>query len=408
MASNSELALITKLLDIEGMKVKNYSLIPGIGVLIYLKSQEKKVVCPRCGKKTDKLHQNREYTVRDLPISQQPVYLKVNRRRLRCPSCQKIFAEKFNWVKKRKTYTERFKTKILTEVLESDIKNVAGRNDVSEQEIETMLKEVGEELVAEKPQEIKRLGIDEIALVKGQKNYCAVLVDLDERVIVGILPKRTKEEVRKHLESWGEEVLGQIEEVSIDFWKPYQTVVSEVISQAEIVADRFHVMKQINDELDQARRKAKREAKKIKKKTERESVNEGLTKSKYVLLKNESELSERELEKLKEVQKVAPELGKMHQLKEEFRKIFEDSNNWKKGLLSFGDWLTEAWDYFPKSSRTIRRWIGEIITYFDHRTSQGVVEGINNKIKLIKRRAFGFRNFDNFRIRCFVNWHFAC
>lgn len=56
MASHSELALMTKLLDIEGMKVKNYSLIAGIGVLIYLESQEKKVVCPRCGKKTDKLH----------------------------------------------------------------------------------------------------------------------------------------------------------------------------------------------------------------------------------------------------------------------------------------------------------------------------------------------------------------
>jgi transposase len=312
MASNSELALMTKLLDIEGMKVKNYSLIAGIGVLIYLESQDKKVPCPHCGKKTDKLHQNREL--------RSEIYLALN----------------------------------------------------------------------------------------GQKNYCAVLVDLDQRVIVGILPKRTKEEVRKHLESWGEEVLGQIEEVSIDLWKPYQTVVGEVIPHAEIVADRFHVMKQINDELDEARRKAKRKAKKIKKKTERESVKKGLTKSKYVLLKNESELSDREQEKLKEVREVAPELGKMHQLKEEFRKIFEDSSNWKEGLLSFGDWLTEASEYFPKSSKTIRRWIGEIIPYFDHRTSQGVVEGINNKIKLIKRRAFGFRNFDNFRIRCFVNWHFAC
>ena len=69
MASNSELSLMTKLLDIEGMKVKNYSLITGIGVLIYLESQEKKVPCPHCGKKTDKLHQNREYTVRDLPLA---------------------------------------------------------------------------------------------------------------------------------------------------------------------------------------------------------------------------------------------------------------------------------------------------------------------------------------------------
>lgn len=406
MASNSELALMTNLLDLEGMKVRNYSITPGIGVLIALESQDPKVPCPHCGKKTDKLHQNREYTVRDLPLAQQSVYLLVNRRRLKCLKCQKVFAEEFEWVKKKKTYTTRLQSKILKELQDSDLKTVAQRNEVSEQEVETMLKDWGEELKTKKPQGIKRLGIDEIALVKGQKNYCAILVDLDQKVVVGILPKRTKAEIRKHLESWGEPVLSQIQEVSIDLWKPYYTVVKEVIPQAEIVADRFHVMKQVNEELDAARKKTKRDAQKNKNKTERESIIQGITHSKYVLLKNESELSEPEKEKLEEVKNVAPELGKMHQLKEEFRQVFQDSNHWCEGLWNLGNWLAEAGTYFPQSSRTVKRWIGEIVTYFDQRTSQGVVEGINNKIKLIKRRAYGFRNFDNFRIRCLISWHF--
>ena len=118
---------------------------------------------------------------------------------MRCNSCGKIFSEELEWLRKKRTYTERFKTKIIEEVLESDIKNVARRNGVSEQEIETMLKELAEDLIEEKPQEIERLEIDEIALVKGRKNYCAILVDIDKRVIVGIIPKRTEEEVSKYL-----------------------------------------------------------------------------------------------------------------------------------------------------------------------------------------------------------------
>ena len=177
--------------------------------------------------------------------------------------------------------------------------------------------------------------------------------------------------------------------------------------QAEIVADKFHVMKQVNEELDRARKRARRAADKLKNKEKKKEILKGLTKSKYVLLKNESDLTETEKEKLKEVKKVAPDLGKMHQLKEKFRQIFEKSKDWVEGLFNLSDWLKDTAEYFPESDGTIRRWLGEIIAYFDRRTSQGVVEGINNKIKLIKRRAYGFRNFDNSRIRSFLNWHFA-
>ena len=97
----------------------------------------------------------------------------------------------------------------------------------------------------------------------------------------------------------------------------------------------------------------------------------------------------------------------MHALKEELRDIFETSKDWSEGLLEIADWLKDVSKYFPKSFGTIRRWIGEIIAYFDERTTQGVVEGINNKLKLIKRRAYGFRNFDNFRLRSFLTWDFS-
>ena len=125
------------------------------------------------------------------------------------------------------------------------------------------------------------------------------------------------------------------------------------------------------------------------------------------MLKNQKDLNESEQAKLKEIEKASPILAKMHSLKEEFRSIFETSTNWGEGLLGIADWLRDVSQYFPKSFGTIKRWIGEIIAYFDEGTTQGVVEGINNKLKLIKRRAYGFTNFDNFRLRSFLTWNFS-
>lgn len=68
-------------------------------------------------------------------------------------------------------------------------------------------------------------------------------------------------------------------------------------------------------------------------------------------------------------------------------------------------WLAKAKNYFPKSNNTIIRWFAEIIPYFDNRMTSGAVEGINNKLKLIKRSAYGFRNFENFRVGCLLNWY---
>ena len=101
-------------------------------------------------------------------------------------------------------------------------------------------------------------------------------------------------------------------------------------------------------------------------------------------------------------------LKRMHELKEEIREFFENPNNWLTGLFELGIWLANAKKYFPNSQNTIIRWLDEIIAYFDNRTTSGVVEGINNKLKLIKRSAYGFRNFENYPVRCLLNWQLIC
>lgn len=406
MSSKSQLNTINEILNIDGMTVTAYKIVDRIGYFIELASKQSKAICLHCGTESDKLHQNHPLTVRDLPLGEHYVYLRINRRQFKCMGCGRKFSEEFNFIKKRSHFTDRMKQKIVEEILSSDIKNVAKRNGLSEQEAETIIKEAGAALVKKKPENLKRLGIDEIAFVKGQKNYCAVLVDLDKKELIAILQNRTQSAISECLKSWGSEVLSQITEVSIDLFSSYKSLANEFMPNAEVVGDRFHVMKQINEELDRERVRIKRETEKIKDKDEKKKKLVALTHSKYALLKNEEDLNELQKEKLIEVRDILPKLAAMHQTKELFREIFESKIDWVHGLLSLCDWLKSADVEFPNSCGTIKRWVGEIIAYFENRTTQGVVEGINNKLKLIKRMGYGFRNFENFQIRSLLAWHF--
>jgi transposase len=125
------------------------------------------------------------------------------------------------------------------------------------------------------------------------------------------------------------------------------------------------------------------------------------------LLKKKESLNETETEKLEQVRKMTHLLIKMYQMKETFRDIFESQITGDEAFWHLVEWTESAYQYFPKSCQTIKRWIDEILAYFDNRTTQGTVEGINQKIKLIKRRAYGLTNFDNFRRRVLLNWHFC-
>lgn len=97
----------------------------------------------------------------------------------------------------------------------------------------------------------------------------------------------------------------------------------------------------------------------------------------------------------------------MHQQKEAFRVLFEQAEDWADGTLRLLDWMADAQETFQKSVGTIGRWFGEVVGYFENRTTSGAVESINNKLKLIKRSGYGFRNFDNFQLRCLICWHLA-
>lgn len=406
MITKSQANQLTELLGLPDATVEDMTSVDGVGLFFVINSTRVDAVCPDCEKRSRHLHTNNWYNIEDLPWNEQSVILRVNRRQFWCKNCRQVFSEELAFVKKRRTHTQRFADEIVSQVLGSSIHRVAKRTGLSDEQIETMIEDAGESYLPQVPTSLKYLGIDEITVVKGQGNYYGVLVDLETHQPITLLPARTQEALREIFSQWGEEVLKGIEGVSIDLWRPYQSLVAEMMPNATIVADRFHVTKLLNDELDEQRKAEKQAAKKIRKKVERERVLNGLTGSKYALLKNKKDLNEQQEAKLEEVCEVCPTLAEMHRLKEDFRDIFDKSENWADGTLKLLDWMKESSTLFNGICGTIKRWFGEITSYFELSITNGVVEGINNKLKLIKRLGYGFGNFDNFNLRVLLSWIF--
>jgi len=406
MITKSQASQLTELLGLPEAEVDDMTVVDGVGLFLVVSSTRRDAACPDCGKRSRHLHTNHRYNIEDLPWHEQSVVLRVNRRQFWCQNCGQAFSEELSFVKKKRLYTQRLAHEIVSQVLGSNIHSVAARTGLSDEQIETMLEDAGEDYLPKTPEGLKYLGIDEITVVKGQGKYYGVLLNLETHQPITLLPARTQEALRQVFSQWGVEVLAGIEGVSIDLWRPYQSLVAEMMPNATVVADRFHVTKLLNEELDNQRKAEKRAAKKIRKKADRERVLEGLNGSKYVLLKNEKDLNDRQREKLIEVSQVSPKLATMYRLKEEFRGIFEAAENWADGTLKLLDWMVESSAFFKQSCGTIKRWFDEVTSYFELRITNGVVEGINNKLKLIKRLGYGFSNFDNFKLRGLLPWVF--
>lgn len=396
--------LFTELLGLPGIDVEDYHLFDD-KIILEVEAHQVKAVCPRCQIPSTHLHQNHGYYVRDLSLMGRLVLLKVNRRQFKCTTCGKPFSEELDFVDKYRKHTDRFAEMIVQQVIHSDLHNVGQQNDLTDEEVWSIVEYISKKKLVIDLTGLQRLGMDEIALHKGENNYITILVDLDRRVPVGFVCSRKHKDIKEVLKGWGQAVLNQIIEVSIDLSGNYRGLVQKMMPDANIIAERFHVMKLVGEELNKTIIKEKKAAVAMPDKPDKMRVKQALKQSKYAILKPEESLTERQRLKLEEVKQVSPLLAAMHQQKEAFRNIFETAQDWSEGTFKLLDWLVDAETNFANSVGTIKRWFGEITGYFDNRTTSGAVEGINNRLKLIKRLGYGFRNFENFTLRCLICWH---
>ena len=180
------------------------------------------------------------------------------------------------------------------------------------------------------------------------------------------------------------EVREQVEEVSVDMWGGFPKVIEQVFPNAKLVIDSFHVMKTVNKDLNKLRRGI------------------GITDrgSKYLLLSNRINLEQAQIEKLEMTLKKSECLRIAYEMEEEFREIYETNMTVKIAQTEFKNWLNHADLFFQESTSTIVNHLEGICNYFLNRTTSGVMEGINNRIKLIMRQGYGFSNARQFSRSC--------
>ncbi|MGK7874445.1 MAG: ISL3 family transposase, partial [Xenococcaceae cyanobacterium] len=251
--------LMTKLLNLPGVIVEDSRQIEET-LILSVRKEKKTAVCHRCGRVSHRLHQNQGHLVKDLPMGNREVVLRVNRRRFKCEFCQKPFSERLDFVGKKKGFTKRYAQMITEQVIHSDVNNIAKNNGLTEEEVWSMVMTLAETIMPINVDSLCKLGIDEISLVKGQGKFIVVLVDLETHKLVGLVSKRTQSEIKKVMLEWGEKVLAQITEVSMDMTGNYKSLVKKICPNAEVTVDRFHVTKMVHQELNQARIEQKKAA----------------------------------------------------------------------------------------------------------------------------------------------------
>ena len=250
---------------------------------------------------------------------------------------------------------------------------------------------------------VKVLGIDEISIKKRHKQFAVVISDLECRCVLAVLPDRTHETLKKWLDSLSDEQRAAIKTVSMDMWGPYRSFFKKYLPKAHRVADRFHVMQQLNKQLGKARLAYQRRSD--------EDTQKALKGCCWLFVMNRDNLSETQEEKLMATLEVASELKRIYLLKEEFWLIFERIQDKQQAQRFLQAWICKAQASGNKQLRdfikTLRNWWSEILNYFDGRITNGFVEGINRAIRGIIWRAYGFRNFENFQLQILAEHGFS-
>lgn len=234
---------------------------------------------------------------------------------------------------------------------------------------------------------IQRIGIDETSFRRGH-DYVTVGVDLDTARVFDVTEGKDQDSVAvltAFLEENGSPS-DEVEQVSIDMSPAFIGGCNQYLPNAAITFDRFHVTNVVNKAMDDLRR------------IERQECSE-LKNHKYTLLKNSENLSDKKFEELLELITLYPKLGEGYRLKELLRE-FWNFNDTKMAEKFLNDWCKQAEKSgifpFQKAARTIRAHWSGIINYPKSKITNGILEGINSKIQLAKRRARGYRNKDNF------------
>jgi transposase len=346
--------------------------------------------------------------VRDLPLCGRRATLRWRKRRYRCKCCRRTHTESCEQGRPRQRLTSRFRARLLERTRSGGAHSEIAREEhTSRYQVGRAMKVAAMGAIGSRPALPRRLSFDEAARRKGYGNLATVLSDLDRRCVHEVLDGRSRGVVERYLGSLGKEERLGVEVVCIDLYDPYRNAVRAKLPGAKIVADPFHVVRGAGEALDSVRRTRQRQlrAREQGRKTLGATWNPRLYRARHLLLRAKERLTEPQRARLCELFAHDPVIAEAWWLKELLRSVYAAEGRVEAaGRLDrfFAAVQRSGHQPFEAYVNGIEPWREEILAYFDQPASNGYAEGVINKVKVIKRRAYGLPSFEGFRERVLV------
>jgi transposase len=389
-------------LDIEDVNVLKVEVSQNEDLHISLESSLNDGYCRKCGRTLTKLHGYDGWVkVQHLPSFGHKVFLHYRPKRYECPDGEgkPTTTQQLAWHEPNSPHTKAFDDYLLRLLVNSTVQDVSQKEHLPYETVWGVVERcLASQVDWRQYTRLGTLGVDEIARRRGQGDYlCIVSAYLSNGhlAILGVLPNRKKETVKAFFETIPPELRATIDSVCTDLYEGYLQATQEVLPDARRVIDRFHVAKLYRAAADSLR------------KMELARLKATLPKAQYATLKGHlwafrkspAQLDPDEQAVLDRLFALSPALKAAYQAREQLTHIFEIAPSKNVAKRQLRDWEAQVQaaglTCFDTFRRTLHRYWQEITNYFVDLRSSGFVEGLNNKLKVLKRRCYGIFNLDH-------------
>jgi transposase len=383
-----------RLLRLDGVNVTTVEFFASL-IVVSVALKRRRLVCPHCGHVTRWRYDTRELPSRwrHLDLGVWRVEIRATLRRLACPD-HGVVTEAVGFARHGAHLTRDFDDLLAWLATRMDKTAIARLCRVSWRTVGRACERVvAAELDPHRLDGLFSIGVDEISWRKHHK-YLTLVVDHDRAKVVWGASGKDAKTLDQFFNEIGPERAAQIEEVSMDLGPAYLKSVSEHASQAVVCADPFHLVKIVGDALDEVRRDLWQQLRRLPD----DRYAKSFKGARWALLKNPEDLTDRQAEQLAKIKRTRGGIWRAYEMKEQFRAIFAGDLEPADAIVLLDRWVVRAQRSrlapFVKAAKTMRERRGLIVNALEHGISNGRVEGLNTKVRLIIRRGYGFHTAD--------------
>jgi transposase len=358
-----------------------------------------KFACPECGRELSVYDHQAERVWRHLDSCQFLTYLHARPPRVSCPE-HGVRQVALPWAQAGSRFTNLFEALAIDVLLAANVKKAAAILRITWDEAWQLMKRAVIRGRAAKGSTMPgKIGVDEKAIAKGHR-YMTLVCDLEEATVEYVGEERKQASLAAYFDAFPEECRESVDAISLDMWPPYINACRDKVPGADdkMVFDRFHIMRHVVEAVDKVR---KQEHKALLK-----AGDDTLSKSKYLWLTNPENMTDKARERFAELKTAELKTGRAWALKEALREL------WSYKSTAWATKFWKRWYFWATHSRLapmieaaklIARHLPNVLTYFSHRITNAVAEGLNSKIATVQKRACGYRNPDHFKIAVYFH-----